>query len=177
MAERSGDIARTEGQSDIPKPKAIILDRDGTLASVKYIAPVTGDNDAWRQYNAAMIFDAPVPRVQRFAQLCYAIGFCIIVVSGRMEGDYPGDRRRLFLMDDWLWKHDIPRDALFMREGGDTRLDSIVKAEIYEQKIEPYWDVVAVVDDRQAVINMWKSKGLKVIAVTDPGILPPIVRL
>jgi hypothetical protein len=158
------------------KPKAILVDRDGTLASVSYIAPVTRDNDAWRMYNAALPFDAPVPAVVELVRRYHAHGHKVIVVSGRMEGDHPGDRRRRFQMRDWLMKHRIPFDKLMMREGGDTRLDSIVKEEMYDNYITAYYDVVAVIDDRPQVITMWEAKGLKVIRVVDPGILPPIVR-
>jgi hypothetical protein len=158
------------------KSKAVIVDRDGTLASVKYIAPTTRDNDAWRQYNAAMIFDAPVPAVVDLVRRYKIHGHKIIVVSGRMEGDHPGDRRRRFQMRDWLMKHGIPFDYLMMRAGGDTRLDSIVKAEMYDYYIAAHYDVIVVIDDREPVVNMWRSKGLKVIQVVDPGILPPIVR-
>lgn len=42
------------------RQQAYIWDRDGTAASVAYIAPHTRDSDAWREYNAAMIFELHV---------------------------------------------------------------------------------------------------------------------
>src|SRR6266699_1448247 len=120
------------------KPDAIIVDRDGTLASVEYIRPDAQDKlpktraekDAikaqWAAFNAALPFDAPVPAV---VEMLDAVpqDVKIIVVSGRMEGDYPGDRHRRRQVLDWLHKHDIPFNRLFMRSGGDQRKDSIVK--------------------------------------------------
>lgn len=96
------------------------------------------------------------------------------MTSGRMEGDWPGDRRRRFQMQDWLYKHRIPIDILHMRSGGDTRQDSIVKREMYERDIEPYFDVKYVIDDRPQVCDAWRSLGLPVLQVVDPVILPPI---
>jgi hypothetical protein len=91
-----------------------------------------------------------------------------------MEGDWPGDRRRRIIMVDWLVKHQLPVDLLLMREGGDTRVDSTVKREMYERHIAPVYEVKYVVDDRPQVCSMWRELGLTVMQVTDPGILPPI---
>jgi hypothetical protein len=154
---------------------AVIFDRDGTLASVAYIAPATRNRQDWAAFNAALPFDAPVPVV---AALLRSIrpGVKRIVTSGRMAGDYRGDYRRWGLMWSWLRKHDLPVDLLYMRNGGDTRSDSVVKLEMYERRISPYYDVRYVIDDRQQVVDMWRSLGLPVLQVKDPGILPPIAR-
>lgn len=101
-------------------------------------------------------------------------GVARIMVSGRAEGDWPGDRRRRFLMEGWLAKWNLPIDHLYMRSGGDTRIDSTVKVEMYRTLIEPRFDVRCVVDDRPQVIAAWRALELHVVAVTDPGILPPI---
>lgn len=155
------------------KPQAVIFDRDGTLASVAHVAPTDKSNSSWAAYNAALRFDAPVPIV---AGLLRAIrpGIVRIMTSGRAEGDHPGDRRRRFAMVDWLVKHRLPIDVLLMREGGDQRRDSIVKAEMFDRLIEPFYDVRFVVDDRPQVVDTWRGLGLHVLQVTDPAILPPI---
>jgi hypothetical protein len=168
------------------KPDAVIFDRDGTLASVAYVRPsqiekgrlyTKAERDAikaeWAQFNAALPFDAPIPAVVEMTKTL-ADHVVRIVVSGRMEGDYPGDRHRQLQMEDWIVKHHLTVDFLFMREGGDLRPDSVVKEEMYHKYIEPFFNVLYVVDDRPVVISMWKRLGLKVIEVTDPGILPPI---
>lgn len=152
---------------------AVIFDRDGTLASVHYTAPTSKNNDDWRNYNNSLRFDAPVPIVVGLLRSVRP-GVTRIMTSGRMEGDWPGDRRRRFAMRDWLDKYDLPIDLLLMREGGDTRRDSIVKHEIYERLIAPHFDVRFVVDDRPEVCDTWEALGLHVLRVTDPVILPPI---
>lgn len=154
---------------------AVIFDRDGTLASVAHCAPSDKSASSWRNYNAALRFDAPVPIV---AGLLRSVrpGITRIMTSGRAEGDWPGDRHRRFAMQDWLHKHDLPIDLLLMREGGDQRRDSIVKEEIYHRDIEPFFRVLFVVDDRPQVVQTWRDLGLPVLQVTDPGIMPPITQ-
>lgn len=97
------------------------------------------------------------------------------MVSGRMEGDWPGDRRRMFQLEDWIWKHRLPIDLLFMRTGGDTRRDSVIKEEILVNQILPYYNVVMAVDDREEVCLVWERYGILVIRVkNNPLLLPPI---
>lgn len=152
---------------------AVIFDRDGTLASVSYVAPNDRSTGSWAAFNAALPFDAPVPTV---AALLRSIrpGVTRIMTSGRMAGDSFGQTFRYIYMWSWLRKHDLPIDRLYMRHAGDTRLDSIVKEEMYRTFIEPLFDVRYVVDDRPQVCDMWRSLGLHVLQVKDPGILPPI---
>lgn len=156
------------------RPPAVIFDRDGTLAAV-HNAPTEDRSDrAWKEYNASLPFDAPIPEVVGLLRSIRP-GVVRIIVSGRAEGDHPGDRRRRFALQDWLFKHSIPYDHLFMRVGGDHRLDSIAKEEILNRDILPRFNPVLAVDDREVVILVWKKYGIYTIKVTDPGILPPIV--
>lgn len=155
------------------RPLAIILDRDGTLASV-HCGPEKGAKDAdWAAFNASIRFDRPVPLV---VGLLRAIrpGVIRIMVSGRSEGDHPGDRRRRFAMQDWIVKHQLPIDYLFMRCGGDKRLDSIVKEEILLRDILPRFNPVVAVDDREVICQTWEKYGISVVRVNNPGELPMI---
>lgn len=153
---------------------AVIFDRDGTLASVAHVAPTDlRSSSQWRDFNAAMPFDAPVPAVADMLRAVPA-GVTRIMTSGRSQGDHVGDRRRLFQMRDWLAKHDLPIDLLVMRPAGDMRSDDVVKRAMFHQIIAPRFDVQYVVDDRPQVVDMWRSLGLRVVQVQDPGILPPI---
>lgn len=153
---------------------AVIFDRDGTLASCP-ARPNDRSDASWARFNAALAFDPPVPYV---VALLRAIrpGVARIMVSGRAEGDWPGDRRRRFAMQDWIVKHDLPIDHLFMRVGGDQRRDSIVKDEILRTQIAPHFDVRFAVDDRPQVIDVWREHGIPVLAVTDPDLPFPITK-
>lgn len=54
---------------------------------------------------------------------------------------------------------------LYMREIGDIRKDSIVKKEMYEKYIKGNYNVIAVFDDRQQVVDMWREQGLNCFQV------------
>lgn len=149
------------------KIPAVIFDRDGTLASVDWCRPDDRSNASWERFNAALPFDAVVPWV---AALLHSVrpGVVRIMTTGRTDDLRPR-------LSDWLVKHDLPIDMLLMRAFGDTRKDSIVKQEIYDQRIAPFFDVRLVVDDRPQVCDMWRANGLNLIQVIDPVIPPPIL--
>lgn len=85
----------------------------------------------------------------------------VIFVSGREDKYMPETI-------DWLHKHKMVWKALYMRKSGDNRKDSIVKEEIYKTKIEPNYDIKFVLDDRNQVVEMWRSLGLVCFQVA-PG--------
>src|ERR1051325_10802350 len=114
------------------KPLAVVFDRDGTLASC-HNGPTKAfgrnskeDKSEWAEFNAALIFDAVAPEV---AGLLWSIrpGVTRIMVSGRMAGDRSGENFRKLLMWQWIRKHQLPIDLLFMRSAGDQRRDSVIK--------------------------------------------------
>lgn len=156
-------ICRTSVLSTTGAP-AVIIDRDGTLASVEWNRPVNKTPDEWANFNSALMFDAPVPLI---AGLFHSIRPDVkkIITTGRPDNlEYE--------MKIWLQKHNLTPDYLFMRRYNDKRQDSIVKQEIYDQYISPYFNVLYVFDDRPQVVEMWKHNGLPVLPVTDPGVLP-----
>lgn len=175
------------------RPRAGLFDRDGTTAScfARPVVPARKIKDrsgmtwkpdrdtarakdaAWAAFNAALPFDAVVPWVVALMRSLRP-GTQVLMASGRAEGDWPGDRRRRFQMQDWIVKHDLPIDHLFMRVGGDFRQDAVVKAEIFERDIRPFFDVRFAVDDRPQVCDVWRSFGIPVLQVTDPD-LPPLI--
>lgn len=162
------------------KPIAVIFDRDGTLAACHngptkdtYSRGSKEDKACWAAFNAALPFDALVPETAALLR-AFKPEVVRIMVSGRMEGDHPGDRRRRFAMLDWINKYDLPIDHLFMRSGGDSRKDSVVKEEILLRDILPFYQPVLAVDDRPEVLDVWRRYGIMTIAVVNPGTLPPI---
>jgi hypothetical protein len=77
----------------------------------------------------------------------------IIVLSGREESC----REKTAA---WLREHNAIYDKLLMRKEKDFRADEIIKREIYEAEIQPHYEVVAIFDDRDKVVAMWRSLGL-----------------
>jgi hypothetical protein len=55
-----------------------------------------------------------------------------------------------------------------MRAAGDSRRDSIVKREIFDDRIRQVWHVKGVLDDRDQVVRMWRDLGLTCVQVA-PG--------
>lgn len=126
------------------KPKIIICDVDGTLAIHNGRSPydLSKVSEDLFNYNLWSVLEMVKNNV--------------VFVSGR-EGTKQCRKDTL----EWLSRYiQIETPNLFMREEGDNREDSIIKKEIYETCIKPYYEVVAVFDDRDRVVDMWRSLGL-----------------
>lgn len=67
--------------------------------------------------------------------------------------------------EDWLAAHDVKYDHLFMRAGGDSRSDVIVKQEILD--LLPKDRIDYVLDDRDSVVEMWRKNGLFCMQVAE----------
>lgn len=145
--------------SDVPvsgkkKTPAIVVDLDGTLANLNGRNP-------YRDGQAACEQDLLREDVfGTLAELVMQTNAEVVIVSGRFETYMPQTLR-------WLEKHDIQWDTLLLRADDDMRSDDILKKELYEEFIEPYYHVLKVIDDRPKVIRMWQSLGLDVIDVGD----------
>lgn len=185
------------------KQEAIICDLDGTLASTDHrrhhVDPFcpscqgtkafgkgdldpncadcggTGKKDkkkwhrSWPRFFDGIVDDSPVPFVRDKVLEEHAAGTTILLTSARPENTrYPTEW--------WLMEHKIPHHELFMRPDGDYRDDGIVKTEIYQNLIEPHYNVKYAIDDRPRVIEAWKALNIPVIEVEDPG-LPPAHKL
>lgn len=111
-----------------------------------------------------------MPGVRALLEICNQAPVDTILLSGR-DGKYSWE------MLTWLGKNGLHVDKFFMRTAGDQRKDDVIKREIYETLIAPFWDVILVVDDRESVCAMWRELGLPLIQVKDPGIVPPIAAL
>ena len=129
--------------------KAVIVDIDGTVA--------TRTNRDPYDYSK-VLDDAPKPDVIEVVNCLWKAGHKIIFVSARDDSCYDDTF-------EWLRLHCPPFMKLFMRKTGDTRNDGVVKREIYEELIKPNFDVVCVLDDRQRVVDMWRSIGLTCLQV------------
>ena len=141
------------------KTKAIIVDLDGTLCNIshrrKWVDGSMGKKDCWNKFfegieddklNWWCYFICESVRLTKIAE--------IIFLTGRPE-NYEHITRQ------WLSEHIEPYSYyLYMRKDGDFRQDSIVKEEIYRKHIEKNFEIIFCIDDRQQVVDMWRSKGL-----------------
>lgn len=136
---------------DQTAPVAVLCDIDGTLAHMQ------GRN----AYDWARVGEDTLDlHVFELLYLYRTQGYKIILMSGR-----DGVARKDTV--DWLTKHHVHYDALFMRIAGDKRPDNIVKQELWIENVLPYYFTSIVLDDRQQVVDMWRDLGLKVFQVAD----------
>lgn len=140
--------------ADTSKPKAIIVDMDGTLTVG--IHPDRGPYD-WAKVGLDII-NEPVADIVRIMK---GKGYLVLITSGR-------DGSCRFETIEWLNRHEIPWDQLFMRGTGDMAGDDVVKLEIFDRLIRDEYNVRAVFDDRLKVVRAWHSLGLPLFRVGDP---------
>ena len=131
---------------------AFLFDIDGTLALHK-------DRDPYRWQDADQ--DRPnLPLIAVVHSLSRS-GFGIVYVSGRTEDARPLTQR-------WLNREVGVSGPLYMRPSGDYRKDVEIKREIYRGHVEPFYEILAVFDDRNQVVRLWRDEiGLTCFQVAD----------
>lgn len=130
------------------KPTAIMVDIDGTLAHM---------NGRRSPFNWQAVGQDDVDEVIASITQHYAH---VIIMSGRDEVCRPETEL-------WLKKHNINYDKLVMRVADDNRKDSVIKWELYQKHVEPFYDIEFVLDDRNQVVKMWREQGLKCLQVAE----------
>lgn len=138
---------------------AVIIDMDGTLCDTSTIAHlVEGDDRDFAAFHAASA-GCPANRdVLEAAREQAGLGRAVLVVTSR-EFVW----RDLTL--DWLVKHEVPYDGLYMRIVGDYRKDTVVKTEILQQIEADGYTVLEAWDDQDDVIALWREHGITVHVV------------
>ena len=132
-------------------PRAVIVDIDGTLAHKH-------DRNAY-DYRHVDRDECDQIISELVNQLC-RLNYTIIIVSGREDSCRD-------LTIGWLKKHMIDYHHLYMRKSKDMRKDSVVKKEIYDNQIKDRYSVLFVLDDRNQVVDMWRTIGLKCLQVQE----------
>lgn len=130
---------------DQDKRPAYIFDIDGNLAH-------TSGKRSPYDYTKVKVDDVDIA-VKRVLSELYDWAD-ILIVSGREDSCYDDTA-------EWLVENNIPFSKLLMRKTGDQRKDAIIKEEIFWEHIEPKYNVIAVFDDRDQVVKMWRELGLK----------------
>lgn len=140
-------------KTDPKKKDCIVVDIDGTLAHMEERGAF---DENW------VHLDKVDDHVRYAVQAIkgYNPSTEVIICSGRTDGCKE-------LTEEWMKKHNIPFDQLFMRKTGDNRKDSIIKREIYLEHIIPFYNVWFVLDDRSQVIDELRDMGLKVFQVAE----------
>lgn len=153
MLKEDGWDNRYIKELDSSKPKAIICDLDGTLCLHQGRSPYDYekcDTDKCNEPLIKLLWDL------------YQAGYHIIFTSGREDID-----NSRIKTEGWLDSNFGGNYTLLMRSKKDHRPDEIVKEEIYHNEIEPFYNIIAVYDDRNKVCKMWRDLGLLCCQVYD----------
>ena len=94
-----------------------------------------------------------LPVAELYLALWSSTSFECVLVSGRPEEYRP-------VTEQWLTWNEIPFNRLLMRRAKDNRKDAIVKEEILRQLLSDGAEIAFAVDDRQSVVDMWRSNGI-----------------
>lgn len=134
-----------------------VWDLDGTLTETDWRNHLAVARN-WEEFHAGIPCDQPRP-----TEVALLKAWCcgdarehnrVAIITGRNE-------QYRAATEEWLSRHGIHFDALYMRGFCDRRPDTEVKAEAYEQMLaEGKTNIVFVVEDRDCVVEMWRSKGL-----------------
>jgi len=126
--------------------EAIICDLDGTLSIIHGRGPYEGHKCATDLVNEP---------IRTILDTFWNLDHTIILVSGRNGKNQESAEKET---REWLLKHNIKFDLLFMRKAKDTRKDAVVKEEIFDEHIRGNYFVEFVLDDRDQVVDLWRKK-------------------
>lgn len=142
------------------KPKAIIVDLDGTLCNHSERQKQFLEDGDWDKFFDGIHADKVNEWCRDIMNSFFVAGHekvsldvFLICVTGRPE-------RYREVTEHWLALNIYRIDDLFMRKNKDRRPDFVVKEEIYNEHIRDEYDVLFVIDDRKSVVDMWRRNGL-----------------
>lgn len=135
-------------------PHAILCDIDGTLA-------IHGDRSPYDYTRVGEDkLNRPVATFLRESARYVNGSRSVILLSGRPESA----RTETAL---WLDLNGVVWEELHMRADGDFRSDAIVKRELFDRWVRDRFNVQVVLDDRNRVVELWRSLGLPCWQVND----------
>ena len=151
-------------QEDEMKQKAVIFDIDGTLANCDHrIHHLLKQPKDWDSFFSEMKKDSLNKGVASIYNDFIRNGnYEILVVTGRPV-KYIHDTILWFRGNNLIYpvygtNKEKPR--FFFRAKDDFTDDDIMKKKIYNEQIKDKYEVLFVIEDRQRVVDMWRSLGL-----------------
>ena len=131
------------------KPKCIVIDMDSTMCFNTTKRPWFGEGAA-----EGMINDVPNTGVCEMIRQLQDY-YDIVVATGR-------DTSQEEVTRQWLAKQGINADEFYFRTNKDYRKGVVVKKEQIEAILEKY-DIVAIFDDCEPIVDMYREMGLTVL--------------
>lgn len=131
----------------------IVIDLDGTLANVDHRRHlVSGKHRNYEAFHALLGQDPPNDWCVSIMRHFWNMGHEVAIVSARPKSCETATRA-------WLEKHGVKFNGLYLlRPDGDSTPDQ----ELKRSWLQSYGkdQILFVVDDRQKVVDMWRSEGL-----------------
>ena len=160
----------------------VIFDLDGTLADITVMRELATKSNGKLDWDiffdpSNIKLDVPNEPVVKMAQMFAENGFNVVIFSGRNDRSFHTTR-------SWLTHNRIPFQKLIMRPDkflnwgekiADGNIatqemrfmpDEILKKHMLDLFVDIN-DVFLVVDDRNKVVDMWRSLGLTVFQVAE----------
>jgi predicted secreted acid phosphatase len=144
----------------------VIVDIDGTVADLTHrLHWVTSKPKNYAAFKAASHFDTPIVPVIEAVKALEKAGNTILFVSGR-EGttEHRAETMTWLVQNGFEFMLTHPQ-RLFMRKAGDYRADDVIKEEILDEILMLGFRPSIAFDDRRRVIEMWKRRGILVLAI------------
>jgi predicted kinase len=138
--------------ADKTKPKAIVIDIDGTVAKMVNRGPFE-----WHKVDTDVPIDHTISFIQSYEFDNYDTQ--IIFLSGR---DSVCREKTVAWIDKHIGIFDY---QLYMREANDNRRDRIIKSELFWEHIADKYNVVAAFDDRKQMVHFWTDIGVPLFNV------------
>lgn len=141
---------------DENKPKAILIDIDGTVA-------LTTTRSHYDYSNEAVLTDKPrLDIINMVTAFIEREDLIPIFMSGRSDICREGTLK-------WLSDYFDTVPYLFMRKDGDNRNDKIVKSELFWDNVADHFNVIMAVDDRPRIVRLWNDTGIENVISVQKG--------
>lgn len=144
VAPPMNEVDAPLGKAYIPNPdlpKAVWVDVDGTVAKMVSRKPFE-----WHKVGE----DEPIHHVIEAVQALKKDGYKVVVMSGRDEVCKSDT-------EEWLLRHGIEPDDIFMRPADSYIPDDRVKHDLFWEHVAPKYDVRFALDDRDKVVKFTRE--------------------
>lgn len=163
-----------------------VFDLDGTLCDIEhrkhFINPPKGKSPNWDKFFKACGDDIPFPHIINTLKSLIDQGWYVEIWSGRSETVF--DITQLWLSQQNISVYQLGETGnrsgvceivgsnyvlpIQMRPAGNTIADQILKEDWYRGfKLETGHELSLVIDDRQKVVDMWRSHGIPTVQVAE----------
>ncbi len=141
--------------------KNFVFDLDGTLCNCAHrLHFIEKKPKRWDLFIKGIEDDTPYDDVVFLAQTFKDLGHNIIICTGR---EATGKDATV----DWLIKHRVQFDGLYMRGIRDYRPDYVVKPELGNTIQTDFGKIFMVFEDRTQVVDAWREMGIRCMQVTN----------